>query len=161
MNHSDVLPLIAVDVGNSRVKLGLFTSIDHDPLPAPDATLDSGPAPEHLGRIVDWLAPRAAADAAWWIGSVEREVAGNLVGWLRDHDVKRITMIASGDLPLTVSLSRPDKVGIDRLLDAVATNRLRAAGQPAIVVDLGSAITVDLISAEGAFLGGADRKSVV
>ena len=155
MNHSDVLPLIAVDVGNSRVKLGLFTSIDHDPLPAPDATLDIGPAAEHLGRIVDWLAPRAAADAAWWIGSVEREVAGNLVGWLRDHEVKRITMIASGDLPLTVSLARPDKVGIDRLLDAVAANRLRTADEPAIVVDLGTAITVDLIDASGAFLGGA------
>jgi len=155
MNRSDMLPLIAVDVGNSRVKLGLFTSVDHDPLPVPDATLDIGPAQEHLGRIADWLAPRAAAAAAWWIGSVERQVAGNLVGWLRDHDAKRITMIASSDLPLTVSLSRPDKVGIDRLLDAVAANRMRADGEPAIVVDLGSAITVDLIDAQGAFLGGA------
>jgi type III pantothenate kinase len=64
-------------------------------------------------------------------------------------------MIASGDLPLKVALQRPDKAGIDRLLDAVAVNRLRAAGEPAIVVDLGSAITVDLIDSDGAFRGGA------
>ncbi len=46
-------------------------------------------------------------------------------------------------------------VGIDRLVDAVAVNRLRDAGRPAVVVDVGSAITVDLVSRDGAFLGGA------
>ncbi len=46
-------------------------------------------------------------------------------------------------------------VGVDRLVDAVAANRLRDAGRPAVIVDVGSAITVDLVSADGAFLGGA------
>jgi len=46
-------------------------------------------------------------------------------------------------------------VGIDRLLDAVAVNRVRQSDRPAVVVDVGSAITVDLVSASGAFLGGA------
>jgi type III pantothenate kinase len=46
-------------------------------------------------------------------------------------------------------------VGIDRLLDGVAANRLRDPDRPAVVVDVGSAITVDLVSREGAFLGGA------
>ena len=38
----------------------------------------------------------------------------------------RITLLAAGDLPLEVRLERPDMVGIDRLVDAVAANRLRA-----------------------------------
>jgi type III pantothenate kinase len=63
--------------------------------------------------------------------------------------------LTSGDLPLEVALERPDLVGIDRLLDAVAANRLRSPTLPAIVIDLGSAVTVDLVSAEGKFLGGA------
>ncbi len=46
-------------------------------------------------------------------------------------------------------------VGVDRLLDALAANALRGPGRPAVVVDVGTAITVDLLSAEGAFLGGA------
>jgi type III pantothenate kinase len=46
-------------------------------------------------------------------------------------------------------------VGIDRLIDATAANRLRDAGRAAVVVDVGSAITVDLVSAQGVFLGGA------
>jgi len=58
-------------------------------------------------------------------------------------------------LPLVVRLGRPDMVGIDRLVDAVAVNRLRDANRPAVIVDVGTAITVDLVSADGAFLGGA------
>jgi type III pantothenate kinase len=46
-------------------------------------------------------------------------------------------------------------VGIDRLAGAVAANRLREAQRPAIVVDLGTAITVDLVNPQGVFLGGA------
>ena len=46
-------------------------------------------------------------------------------------------------------------VGIDRLLNAVGANRLRSAHTPAVVVDLGTAITVDLVGPQGDFLGGA------
>jgi len=63
--------------------------------------------------------------------------------------------VAAADLPLTVRLPRPDMVGIDRLLDALAANRLRQPGRAAVVVDVGSAITVDLVGEDGAFLGGA------
>jgi type III pantothenate kinase len=37
----------------------------------------------------------------------------------------------------------------------VAVNRLREADRAAVIVDVGTAITVDLVSADGAFLGGA------
>ena len=41
------------------------------------------------------------------------------------------------------------------LLAAVAANRIRTADRPAVIVDLGTAITVDLVSSDGAFQGGA------
>ena len=93
---------------------------------------------------------------AWWIASVNRPAATRLIDWLGQHRPDdRITLLAAGDLPLEVRLERPDMVGIDRLVDAVAVNRLRDAGRPAVIVDVGTAITVDLLSADGAFLGGA------
>ncbi|MGA2034568.1 MAG: type III pantothenate kinase, partial [Thermoguttaceae bacterium] len=66
-----------------------------------------------------------------------------------------ITLLTSGDLPLEIELPRPDMVGVDRLLDALAANHLRPRGRPAVVVDVGTAITVDLVSPQGVFRGGA------
>lgn len=159
MTSSIRFPLVAVDIGNSRIKFGLFASppeaADVD-LPAPVKTFDLPPEPERFPEIGAWLGSETPPHAAaWWIGSVERSATVKLVDWLRQADVSRITVLSAGDLPLAVRLPRPDMVGIDRLLDAVAANRLRTAGQAAIVVDLGTAITVDLVSSQGEFLGGA------
>jgi type III pantothenate kinase len=93
---------------------------------------------------------------AWYIGSVNRPSATRLLDWLRCRRPQdRLTLLAAGDLPLEVRVPRPDMVGVDRLLDALAANALRGPGRPAVVIDVGTAITVDLVSAEGAFLGGA------
>jgi len=155
MSHSTPFPLIAVDVGNARVKLGLFESGCGEELPEPSRTLHlagSAPEPEPLAA---WLAEVAPHEASWWIGSVNRPAVTRLIDWLRDRRAEdTVTMLAAGGLPLEIALERPDMVGIDRLLDAVAANHLRPPARPAVVVDVGTAITVDLISPEGAFLGG-------
>lgn len=151
-------PFVAVDIGNSRIKFGLYTANDLEPddgLPEPSRALDVVPAPDAFAAVADWLSPRATAEVRWWIGSVERNFASQLIEWLRGKGATQIVLLASVDLPLTVSVPRPDMVGIDRLLAALAVNRLRSPGRPAVVVDLGTAITVDLVSREGAFLGGA------
>jgi len=171
---------VAVDIGNARIKLGLFAECCAEGLPEPARTLPlDGDLPE-LNRIAAWLGdiPRyGGADIPvcpvecglqgrqeclphlvheWWIASVNRPAATRLIDWLRDHRPRdRVTLLASGDLPLEVRLERPDMVGIDRLVDAVAVNRLRRPERPAVIVDVGTAITVDLVSADGAFLGGA------
>ena len=156
------LPLIAVDVGNSRIKLGLFRQTASAGLPEPQATLHlTGRLPE-FDQLAAWLADvRGEGECAaglfrWHIASVNRPAASRLIDWLRDHRADdEIMLLTSGDLPLAVKLPRPDMVGVDRLLDALAANRLRTPGRPAVVVDAGSAITVDLLDAAGTFLGGA------
>jgi type III pantothenate kinase len=150
--------MVAVDVGNSRIKFGLFergVESDSRDLPAPSRTLDLVPQEGKLDELIAWLSPLNVAAVGWWIGSVQRTVSSQLVSWLRDRQVMRISLLAAGDLPLAVSLPRPDMVGIDRLLNAVGANRLRTASKPAVVVDLGTAITVDLVGLHGDFLGGA------
>jgi type III pantothenate kinase len=147
-------PLVAVDIGNSRLKLGLFEAASGEPLPGPERWLDLTPGRDRLDAIADWLAPRQPRELSWLIASVNRPCTAQLTDWLGQRN-QHAHVLACGDLPLEVRLPRPELVGIDRLAGAVAANRIRPAGRGAIVVDLGSAITVDLISVDGAFLGGA------
>jgi type III pantothenate kinase len=149
-------PFVAVDIGNSRLKFGLYEAAGEAAVPAPNRVLDFDPEKDALERVAAWLAPWTVDQAAWWIASVNRPHATMLIDWLRERQTGlKITLLAAGDLPLDVALPRPDMVGIDRLAGAVAANRLREAQRPAIVVDLGTAITVDLVNPQGVFLGGA------
>ena len=115
-----MLPLIAVDVGNSRIKLGLFRQSVAVGLPEPQATLHlTGRLPE-FDQLDAWLAspPPGEGEVAlrWHIGSVNRPAASRLIDWLRDHRPDdEIMLLTSGDLPLVVKLPRPDMVGVDRL----------------------------------------------
>jgi type III pantothenate kinase len=150
-------PLIAVDIGNSRIKLGLFRECQAAGLPEAETTLHLDGRKPEFERLCGWLPEAPNAERLrWHIGSVNRATASRLIDWLRDHrNEDEIMLLTSGDLPLTVRLPRPDRVGVDRLIDAVAANRLRTPGRKAVVVDSGSAITVDLVDADGTFCGGA------
>jgi type III pantothenate kinase len=153
-------PLIAADIGNARIKLGLFRSLSGKGLPEPERILPFDGERPSFGKIADWLSeisPAISAESlAWFIASVNRPSATRLIDWLGEHrPTDRVTLLSTSDLPLEVRLERPDMVGIDRLVDAVAANRLRKSNAPAAIIDVGSAITVDLVSADGAFLGGS------
>ncbi len=56
-------------------------------------------------------------------------------------------------IPIHVSMAEPGRVGVDRLLAALAA--YRQTGGPCIIVDFGTAITVNAVQADGTFLGGA------
>jgi type III pantothenate kinase len=148
---------VAVDIGNTRLKLGLFDGAAVAPggtLPRPARTL-SVPV-DRLDDITAWLAPHSVADIVWYVGSVQRAFTTELLDWLRrGPSAPRLTLLCAGDLPLKVELPRPDMAGIDRLLAAVGVNAVREPARPAVIVDLGTAVTVDLVSADGAFQGGA------
>ncbi len=153
MPSTSCFPLVAVDVGQSRIKLGDFEHPLAEPLPHPRRAVSVD---------VDWtdaelesFLPREAASYAWSIASVNRPAAARLIAWLEARDVSRVTLLTCADLPLQVDLPCPDRVGLDRLVNAVAVNRLRTEGRAAIVLDFGSAITVDRVSTNGAFAGGA------
>lgn len=58
---------------------------------------------------------------------------------------------ACADL-IRIDFPKPEKIGADRLANAVAAIAMH--GSPAIVVDFGTAVTFDVISADGAYIGG-------
>ena len=148
--------LIAVDIGNARIKLGLFATPRTSSLPEPVRTLSLAGDLLELDQIAPWLDESLDKPYSWWVASVNRLATTRLTDWIRKHlPEHRITLFTADNLPLTVQLELPDMVGIDRLINAVAVNCLREANRPAVIVDVGTAITVDLVSADGAFQGGA------
>ncbi len=57
------------------------------------------------------------------------------------------------ELGLSVLLDRPEEVGADRLVNAVAAHKFYAG--PLIVIDFGTATTFDVVDAQGNYCGGA------
>src|SRR4051794_39461618 len=66
---------------------------------------------------------------------------------------------ARAKLPITLDGDEPMTVGADRLINTLAASRLH--GRDAIVVDMGTAMTFDCITAEGVFFGGVIAPGVL
>ena len=146
-------PLIAVDVGNSRVKFGVFEHPLGELLPHPQRALAAA-LDQFEDEIQGWL-PSGPEHYHWSIASVNRPATGRLIKWLQERRVPNVQLLSHAHLPVQIDLPRADLVGLDRLANAVSVNLLRAANEPAIIVDMGTANKVDLVSATGAFSGGA------
>jgi type III pantothenate kinase len=136
------------DVGNSRIKWGRcepsrladIVSLPPDDVPA-------------WGRQLEVWGPDGPH--AWVVTGVHPPRRLQLVEWLRGRGETVRVLERAAELPLQVRLEHPDRVGIDRLLNAVAANTRRRQGTPAAVIDAGSAVTVDYVDEAGAFRGGA------
>jgi len=64
-----------------------------------------------------------------------------------------LLLATAGTVPIPIRVDRPHEVGADRLVNALAVQRLY--GTPAVVVDFGTATTFDCVAADGAYVGGA------
>ena len=172
-NLDSTADLIVIDVGNSRVKLGHYPAqgdcgvslsglpIAAPPLPEPDETLRTTIEQIESGTLTDWIDQlQLEQQVKVVVGSVSRVVHERLqtilVASLQELEIEhQIHLLTNDQIPIEVDLVNPSKVGIDRLAAAVAANQLRRDDLPAIVIDVGTAVTVDLVSASGTFEGGA------
>ncbi len=140
-------PDVVVDVGNCRIKWGRCVN------GRVVSTISLPPEPEAWQKQVeDWgLTP----SCRWAVAAVNPDWRDALVAWLGQHGHSAFVVRAATQLPLRVQLEHPDRVGIDRLLDAVAAGRQKRPAAAAVIVDAGSAVTVDLVDPDGTFRGGA------
>ncbi len=141
--------LLAIDVGHSRVKLGAFEAGD---------------------LVASWRADVASPDNV--AGAVEQAreqlegfdsdvvIAASNGAFVDDvaHMVRQAGWSGSGrvgkdvELPIAVATEQPQSTGVDRVLNvAAAYEQLKKA---CIIVDVGTAVTVDFCDDSGTFLGG-------
>jgi len=146
--------VVAVDVGNTAVKLALQfeSSIEHREI----RIGSSGWELSAIGWVRDKLGSHHAAGNSpqWRVASVHRSAANQLRHAIElSQPNALIQLVTWPDLPIKIDVDDPDRVGIDRLLSACAAwSRFES---PAVVIDAGSAITVDWVDPTGTFCGGA------
>jgi type III pantothenate kinase len=136
--------LLTVSLGNTNASFGLFEGdrlLRHERLPAADLPL-----------LADRIGQQPIRRIA--LASVAPAMTDQAISLLAGS-YRTVVLVAGRDLPygIEIQCEEPEKVGADRLLNAIAAYaRTRTA---TIVVDIGSAITVNAVSARGAFCGGA------
>lgn len=129
--------LLAIDVGNTLTHYGLFKGnklIKH--------YIERGatrPAVAGAPMSRDWTFDEAV------VCSVVPSVVPRL-------GVPTLFVNHKLDLGLRIKYKYPSKVGADRLANSVAVKFIY--GCPAFVVDFGTAVTIDVISKNGDYLGG-------
>ena len=140
-------PDVVIDVGNTRIKWGRC----RDRAVVAAASLEPDDPVGWKEQREHW---RLDPGARYVVTGVHPQRRERLANWLREHGDEVRVVKDVRELPLVVQVERPEQVGTDRLFDAVAANSRRHAGRGAVVIDAGSAVTVDWVAADGAFAGG-------
>lgn len=140
----------AISIGNSTIRAGrledgvLDETVSH---PVNDASAI-------VQQVESWLADVDRGERAVVIASVNRPVMEVLRPMLADRiggDI--VEMEKDLAAPIGRALDPESLVGVDRLLAAAAAwNEIK---QACIVIDAGTAVTVDFVDGEGVFQGGA------
>lgn len=152
--------LLAIDAGNTNIVLGVFDGkrlVESWRL----QTLRERTADE-LGLLVDGLFAHSRIERV----RVRAVILGSVVPPLTPT-IRAMAERAFGVTPLCIEpgvetgmpilYENPAEVGADRIVNGVAAYEKfgRHAARPLIVVDFGTATTLDAITAKGEYLGGA------
>jgi type III pantothenate kinase len=146
--------LIALDVGNTNVTVGIIrggeiSSSRHIPT-RPTATVDAVDAA--LDELLRLDGATLDEVAQMVLASVVPAVTATVTAIAARRGVP-LLIADSTNIPIPIRVDLPAAIGDDRLVNALAAARLY--GKPAIVIDLGTATTFDVVAADGAFIGGA------
>ncbi len=149
--------LLAVDAGNTNIVFAVFDGAE---------VRGEWRASTHTDRTADelgvWLMQlltieglqREDIDAAI-IASVVPAMVFSLKTLCRRYFACEPLVVGDGEVKLGINilLDRPEEVGADRLVNAVAAHK--AYDGPLIVIDFGTATTFDVVDGDGNYCGGA------
>ena len=148
--------LLTIDVGNTNTVLGVFRG--EDLVANWRLTTAHQQTVDEYGVLTRNLFPLAGLDRESIVGviisSVVPPVNWTLGEMARVYFAKKALFVEAGiKTGMAVLVDNPLELGADRLVNGVAA--FHKYGGPCIVVDFGTAITFDVISARGEYLGGA------
>jgi type III pantothenate kinase len=132
---------LLIDVGNGRTKFGLATA---------EAILDRR---EHATREISPESVHQAI-AGWQFDRVVLcSVVPNAIEAFREvFGRSLIELKHTTPMNIGIRYPQPETIGADRLANAVALAQMH--GAPGIVIDFGTAVTFDILSADQCYIGG-------
>jgi type III pantothenate kinase len=149
--------LLAIDVGNTNIVIGVFRgeTLVH----SWRLTTIRERTSDELGILISDLCDRneirQSDISGIVIASVVPPLTGTLVAMVTQY-FGRVPLIfepaVNGGMPILID--HPSEVGADRVVNSIAAFATYGKGLPIIVVDFGTATTFDAVSAKGEYLGG-------
>ncbi len=147
--------LLAADVGNTEITLGLFAGdrlLAHWRL-----TTDVSRTPDEWAAMLTSFLTHAGHSTHEVRAAVEASVAPGVTEVLAEGvelalGLRPVAIGPDSALDITLDVEEPHSVGADRVVNTVAAAALY--GRDTIVVDFGTATTFDCITKDGTFLGG-------
>ena len=149
--------LLAIDSGNTNV---VFSLLEEGEVVASwrRASNDRRTADEDgvwLRQLMKILGTKSTDISAVIISSVRPAALFGLRQLAEVYFACVPLVVGEDEVPLNfeIRVDRPEQVGADRLVNTRAVAALLGEG-PAIVVDFGTATTLDVVAADGAYIGG-------
>lgn len=142
---------LCLDIGNSKIRSGLFSGNEV----VSDRVLfyDQMTTSLRIAAFLMKLVGRRQVDVGGII-SVSPPATRLVLKACRDLPGLRVRRLNWRDFgEVRLRYRRPDRLGLDRLANACAA--YRSCGGPVLVVDVGTAVTWDLVDIQGNYLGGA------
>jgi type III pantothenate kinase len=153
--------LLAIDVGNTNIVLGVFRTADWALSHSWRLTTLRERTADELGILVTNLCShhgiRARDITGIIMASVVPQLTGTMMAMATNYFERApLNVEPAINTGMPILYDNPAEVGADRVVNGVAAyeDYGKAEGRPAIVVDFGTATTFDAISAQGEYLGG-------
>jgi type III pantothenate kinase len=147
-------PFFVADIGNTRIKCGFYKDDRlHGFVILDDAIRDWKLFLENCEEIAS-ASRKELLTWPWLVAAVKPAMCEHFVSGVRSLGFSVRVLSDYREIPLQVDVDAPERVGIDRLLCAVAVARRMSVGIAAAVISAGTAVTVDLVDANATFRGG-------
>jgi type III pantothenate kinase len=151
--------LLAIDVGNTNIVLGVFERAELVRSWRLQTVRDR--TADELALLVDGLLSQAGIERSritgLVLGSVVPPLTTTVTAMLwRYFERKPLIVDPATNSGMPILYDSPAEVGADRIVNAIAAyDQFGSEGRPLIVCDFGTATTLDAVSAKGEYLGGA------
>jgi type III pantothenate kinase len=150
--------LLCIDIGNTHTHLalhcdGVLTAQQDIPTPELDAPASPLRALLFSGSASDSSLPLPRSPLQLAFCSVVPTATPKLLALAATARVPAWQLTHEVNLGVPITYPRPTEIGQDRLANAAGAHAL-APGHPAIVIDLGTAVTFDLVTPDGGYEGG-------
>jgi len=140
--------VLCIDAGNTRVKVALVDGDGVDPVGREDTRDCDASSIAALIADVDPTSVRGCV-----VASVVRGVGATVKSVVEDR-LGLETTVLTAEMPLGIGLRvpSPETVGIDRLI--ISSQAYAISKRDTVVVGVGTAVTVDAVTADGWYVGG-------